>query len=141
MTGSSAAAAHRPASHRVARVNAQLRVELAQCLLEDVKDPRVGMTTVVQVSCSADLSRATVKLSVLGDDDRRRETVARLARLQGYLRHQLGARLTNLRRIPYLTFVLDESIAYAVHISQVLDQLPRPGPEPPAARPPEGSAP
>ncbi len=111
-------------THRVERVNAQLRSEIARCLVHDVKDPRVAMTTVVRVSCSPDLSRAMVRVSVLGDDDRRRETVARLTRVRGFVRYRLGTRLTNLRRIPQLTFVLDESIAYAVHISQVLQHLP-----------------
>ncbi|HVA21269.1 MAG TPA: 30S ribosome-binding factor RbfA [Candidatus Micrarchaeia archaeon] len=131
MSAPSDGSSDRPASHRLERVNAQLRVELARCLLEDVKDPRVAMTTVIRVACSPDLGQATVRVSVLAEDPQRRETVARLERLQGFIRHQLGTRVTTLRRIPRLRFVLDDSIAYAVHISQVLERLPRPGPERP----------
>ncbi len=124
MSAPSAVSGSHAPSHRLERVNSQLRAELAACLLADVKDPRVGMATVVSVSCSRDLQEATVRISVVGDDARRRLAVDRLEHLGGFLRHRLGERLTNLRRIPRLHFVLDESIAYAVHISEVLERLP-----------------
>ena len=117
--------------HRVERVNAQLRQELAEVLRRDVKDPHVDAAGVVSVSCSPDLGQARVRISVLGDDEgQRRATVSRLQRMAGFLRGRLRDRLPHLRRVPQLRFQLDESIGYAVRVNRILAGL-----EPEAAQP------
>ncbi len=119
--------------HRVERVNAQLRQELAEVLRRDVKDPNVGAVGVVAVSCSADLGQARVRISVLGEDEAlRRAAVARLQRMAGFLRGRLRDRLPHLRRVPQLRFQLDESIGYAVRVSRILAEL-EPGEPGPSA--------
>ena len=125
--------------HRIERVNAQLRQELAEVLRREVKDPHLGAPGVVAVSCSADLGQARVRISVLGDDEAvRRATIARLQRMAGFLQGRLRDRLPHLRRVPRLRFQLDESIGYAVRVSRLLAGLepegqgpdPAPGREP-----------
>ena len=97
-------------------------------MLVDMKDPRVRMASVSAVRLSRDLRSARVLVSALGDERERHGVVSALRHAEGYLRGQLGERLENLKTAPKLRFELDESIAYSVHISNVLREL-----DPPAA--------
>jgi len=111
------------ASHRRERIDAQLRQELALAIASDVKDPRLAMVTVVGVACASDLSYARVKVSVLADQPERERVLRVLRGMTGFLRHRLGERLEHMRRIPRLDIRLDDSIAYGVRVSQLLEEL------------------
>jgi len=113
---------------RVERVAELLRQEISQMMLVDMKDPRVRMASISAVRLSRDLRSARVLVSALGDERERHGVVSALRHAEGYLRGQLGERLENLKTAPKLRFELDESIAYSVHISNVLREL-----DPPAA--------
>ena len=58
-------------SRRGDRVGDLLRAELSDLLLRSIHDPRVKLASVTQVEVSPDLRRASVKVSVLGDDTQR----------------------------------------------------------------------
>jgi ribosome-binding factor A len=113
-------------SHRLERINVQLCQELALAISTDVKDPRLSMVTVVSVSCAPDLSYARVKVSALGEQPERDQALRVLRGMTGYLRHLLGERLEHMRRIPRLDIRLDDSIAYGVRVSQLLQALETP---------------
>lgn len=110
-------------THRRERIDVQLRQELALAISADVKDPRLAMVTVVGVTCAPDLSFARVKVSVLGDQEEREQALRVLRGMTGFLRHRLGERLEHMRRIPRLDIRLDDSIAYGVRVSQLLEGL------------------
>ncbi len=109
--------------YRMERLNAQLLQELALALAHDVKDPRLEMVTVIAVECARDLSEAKVRVSSMGDQPRREASLRTLRGMEGYLRHLLGERLENLRRVPRLNFRLDDSIAYGVRVGVILNEL------------------
>jgi ribosome-binding factor A len=108
---------------RTARVAEQLRQEISQMMLVDMKDPRVRMASISEVRVARDLRSARVLVSALGDERERHAVVSALRHAEGYLRGQLGERLENLKSPPKLRFELDESIAYSVYISSVLREL------------------
>ena len=56
-------------SQRVDRVADQIRVELSELFLREVRDPRVQLASVSRVEVSRDLGHARVWISVLGDSD------------------------------------------------------------------------
>jgi ribosome-binding factor A len=110
--------------HRVEKVSAQLRAELSEILEQQLRDPRLGLVTVVEVDVSPDLANARVHVSRLGSDEERAGMMAALEHASGYIRHELAARLRgNLRRVPALSFVDDRNIEYATHIGEVLRAL------------------
>ena len=111
------------ANHRRERIDTQLQQELALAIAGDVKDPRLAMVTVVGVACAPDLSYARVKVSVLAEAAEREQVLRVLRGMTGFLRHRLGERLEHMRRIPRLDIRLDDSIAYGVRVSQLLEQL------------------
>ena len=110
-------------SVRYDRINEELKKALSE-IVREMKDPRISpMTTILRVEATNDLKLAKVKVSVYDkSDDVRKETVAQLNRAEGFIARELGKRV-DIRRIPTLKFTLDDSIEYAVHISEIINQL------------------
>ncbi len=109
--------------NRIGRMNEEMRKMLSLAIRE-MKDPRISvMTTITRVEATPDLKFAKVFVSVYDEDDAARaETVSALNHAEGFLARELGLRM-QIRRVPALTFTLDDSIAYSVHISKVLNDL------------------
>jgi len=120
-------------SNRIDRMNEEIMRTLADAL-RNVKDPRIAgkMISVVRCEVSGDGRWCKVYLSVLGDYDKK-ELVKGLKSAAGYLRSEL-ARRVNPRYTPELVFILDHSIAYGAHISEVLSNLNIPPEEAPDDR-------
>lgn len=104
---------------RTDRVNALLQRELGQLISEELRDPRIAFATVTAVEVTSDLRSARVFVSVLGDEEASRGTLAALEGAKHHLRHELGERV-DLRLVPDLTFVEDRSAARATRISKLL---------------------
>ena len=107
---------------RIKRLNEQLKREIAEILLGEVKDPRVGPVTVTAVSAAPDLTLARVFVHPLGSDEERRETLAGLRAAAPFVRAELGRRLT-IRRAPAVRFEVDESIEHAQRIERLLAEV------------------
>jgi ribosome-binding factor A len=117
-------------SHRVERVAAQLRQEISEIIVRDLKDPRVEMASISEVKLSPDLRNATVRVSVMGEPEQQQAVIEGLQHARGFIRREIGARLTNLRFAPELRFELDRGIAYSVRVSQLLRQVNQEQPPP-----------
>ena len=93
------------------RVNAEVHKELAQIIRGEIKDPRIHpMTSVTSVEVAPDLKTCKAYISVLGDEEAKKNTIAGLRSAEGYIRRQL-AKTVNLRNTPEIRFILDESTA------------------------------
>ena len=109
--------------HRAVQVGAQVREEIMQIIRRDLKDPRIGFASITEVQMTPDLRSARVRVSVLGDEQAQRATLAGLRSASGLIRHELGRRLENLKFTPELRFEIDPSIEYSVHISKRLREI------------------
>jgi ribosome-binding factor A len=107
---------------RALRVAEQLKSILSEILREDVKDPRIGFTSIVDVEVSGDLRHAKIYISVYGSDEERTETLQTIRNASGFIRTELGQRV-RLRHIPELTFLLDKSMERGQRIEQLLKEL------------------
>lgn len=123
---------------RTDRVEELLKQEIARVVREEVKDPRVGFVTVMDVAVSPDLRHARVYVSVLGTEEEKRETVAALVRARGFIRARIGDELT-LKYLPELRFELDRTLERAARIEALLDEA-GVDPESPAEEAPDGGA-
>lgn len=121
-----------PLPSRQSRVGDQLRVELAELIARDVKDPGIGFLTITHVNVTPDLQLARVNYTIIGDEKARKETAKALARATPFLRRQVAQRL-RLRRVPELQFYFDESIEKQDRIEQILQDLNRERAEAPPA--------
>lgn len=126
-------------SARALRVADQIQIELSDILRRRMKDPRLGFVTVTGVDVPADLRSARVFISAL-DEDALAEALELLQGARGFLRSELGRRLT-LRSTPELFFRPDRSAERGRRIEDLLREIQEePGggaPDPDA--PPEGS--
>jgi len=109
-------------SQRTLRIGDQLRAELSQLLLREVRDPRVRLATISHVEVSADASHALVRVSALGDEPQRLAVIEGLERAKGFLRRELAHRLS-LRTTPELRFVLDRGAEHSQRINEILAGL------------------
>ncbi|MDF2473892.1 MAG: ribosome-binding factor [Anaerocolumna sp.] len=105
------------------RINGEVQRELSNLINREIKDPRINrMTSVVAVEVAPDLKHAKVYISVLGDEESRKATIAGLRSAAPFMRSQL-AKSINLRNTPELEFILDQSIEYGVNMSKLIDSL------------------
>lgn len=107
---------------RGVRVADQIQRDLAEIIAYELKDPRVGMITITEVQVTPDYAHAKVFFTMLSDDEQAiRNTVEGLGKASGFIRGQLGRRLT-IHTIPDLHFVHDESTARGIELSKLIDE-------------------
>ena len=105
------------------RVKTEVQRTLAEIIRGDIKDPRISpLTSVVAVEVAPDLKHCKVYVSVLGDEEAGRDTLAGLKSAEGFIKNRL-AKIINLRNTPELHFLLDGSIAYGVDMSRKIDEV------------------
>ena len=109
-------------SLRSNRVAEQMRKEITQLLIKDVKDPRVKTITVTGVEVTGDLQQATIFYSVLGDEKAREDARIGLEKSKGFMRKEIGSRI-RLRKTPELLFEVDSSVEYGSRIDELLRNL------------------
>ena len=111
----------RPGHRRPERVAALIQETLASALATQVKDPRIGFTTLTGVTVTPDYSHATVRVSVLGSEDEKLGALEGLRSAGGFLRSVLAKALP-LRTVPELHFVLDRGLEHAQRIDKLLGE-------------------
>ena len=105
------------------RINGEVQRELSVIIRQEIKDPRIHMmTSVTQVEVAPDLKTCKAFISVLGNEEEKKNTLAVLRSAEGYIRRYLAKNL-NLRNTPEIHFILDDSIAYGVHMSHLIDEV------------------
>jgi len=107
---------------RADRVADQIRMEVADILLRKIKDPRVHSVTVTGVELTADLRIAYVFVTTMETEEAEREIFLGLSKAKGFVRAELGRRLT-LRYLPEVIFKKDVSGIRGDRILQLLDTL------------------
>ena len=107
---------------RAQRVGEQIKKELSDILMREVKDPRVEFVTVTGVDVTGDLQQATVYFTVLGEPEEKEETMQALKKARGFIRSEIGKRI-QLRKTPDIEFEFDESIAHGNRIEKLINDL------------------
>lgn len=113
------------------QVGETIRQVIADLLLTELRDPRIGFATVTGVLVTPDLSVATVRVSVMGTEEERAQALEGLSSAAGFLRGRVARALT-ARIVPELRFELDRGLEHAARINQILSELRPPEPEAPA---------
>jgi ribosome-binding factor A len=110
------------ASRRQRQVAELLHQEISQLIQYDTRDPRLGFVTVTGVDVTADLRNAQVYVTVLGDEEEVKATLAGLESAASYFRYRLKQMLS-LRYIPQLEFRIDTSLEQGMRIDRLLDTI------------------
>ena len=103
------------------RVSEQIRRELAELIRTELKDPRVGMVSITDVEVTADYAHAKVFFSTLAGKDQLPEVKTGLQRASGFLRRELGKRIS-IHMTPQLSFVFDQSLERGADLSKLIQE-------------------
>jgi ribosome-binding factor A len=107
---------------RSQRVADQIQRDLAELIAMEVKDPRVGMVTLSEVQLTPDYAHAKIFFTTLIDDPSSvQNTINGLKKASGFLRVQLGKRLS-IHTLPELHFVHDSSTSRGAALSKLIDE-------------------
>ena len=109
---------------RQERMANEMQRGISSIIQEGIKDPRIDSSSVsvIRIEVSRDLSHARVNFSILGDEDKQKETMLALNNAKGYIRSALSQSI-QVRQFPELDFVLDKSIEHGIRITALLKEL------------------
>ena len=104
------------------RVSDAIQRLLGQIIPQEIRDPRVGMININQVTVSRDMAHAKVYVTFVGDDEAKSlEAVSVLNKAGGFLR-TFVARELDMRTVPKLQFFYDKTAIRGQEISSLIDR-------------------
>jgi len=110
-------------SHRIERVNTQIKREISELIQQHLRDPRLSeFICVTEVSTSPDLKHAKIYISSMGGQQEEEKVLSALNSAAGFLRTGLAKRI-KMRFTPELHFVWDSSIEHGDRVLRLLDQV------------------
>ena len=110
-------------TRKTERVSSLFREEISQLLLREVKDPRLsGLFSITEVSITPDLRYAHVYISMMGSEEEKKSIISGLESAAGFIRRELSHRI-EMRRIPELIFMRDDSIEKGTKLLKLLDEV------------------
>ena len=107
--------------NRADRVAKLVHHELAKIIQKHSENPNFYRVTVTAVKMSRDLSSAKVFVTVL--DDAYKDAVLKNLNKEKSFFRQLLAKQLNLRIVPDLFFLYDDSISYGIKLDALIDQV------------------
>ena len=111
-------------NNKIDKINSELLKQISYVINYELKDPRINaIITVIKVDTTYDLKISKVYLSVMSENEVKPEEVVKIIqKAQGFIRNQLKTKL-DIRNIPELHFLLDDSIEYGMHIEELIKEI------------------
>ena len=106
---------------KIERINHMIMEEVSKILMLEVKDDDIKFVTVTDCDTSTDLSYCKVYVTVL-EQEKKDETLKALNNASSFIRGELAKRI-EIRHIPELKFIYDESIFYGEKIDKIIDEI------------------
>jgi ribosome-binding factor A len=108
---------------RSERVAEEIKKAASQIINNEIKDPRVsGLISVTKVEMTKDLRHAKIFLSIYGEESEKQKVFEGLKNAEGFIRKELAHRV-RMKFIPEISFKIDESIEYGIHIYKLLEEV------------------
>ena len=109
---------------RVRRISSEIKKVISSSIINSLKDPRIDKlnVSVTEVKVTNDLSFATVYIAVIGDDEKKKQTLEGLNKAKGFLKKQIGENV-DLRHVPQLIFKIDETSEQSMHIENLIKSI------------------
>ena len=109
-------------SGRILKVNAELQKAISEVLTYEIKNPLItGIITVTRVETTQDLDFAKVYVSIFTKDNVQ-DVFNQILHSARFIRKEVAAKI-NLRKMPYLNFILDDGIDYTNKIEDMLEKI------------------
>ena len=108
-------------SIKLERIASNIMKELSFIFANEVKDQHIKNIIITDCKVTSDLSFAKVYFRLL-DENQKNDTLKSLKKAAGYIRKELADRV-EIRHIPELTFIYDDSIDYGEKIEDILEKI------------------
>lgn len=108
-------------SVKIDRIESNMIKEISYILMTEVKDKNIRFVTITDCKVTNDLSFAKVYFTLL-NEEYKEETLKALKNASGFIRKELAVRL-DIRHIPELEFIFDESIEYGKKIEDIIEKI------------------
>lgn len=105
----------------IKKIDSILMRELSMIISQELNDPLLGFPTVTEVDIAPDYSQAKVYVSFLGKNYKKRDGLEALKRSKGHIKSILAKRV-QMRKIPDLVFVVDDSLDKADRIEKIISE-------------------
>lgn len=109
-------------AYRKEKLEELIKRIVADLLIKDIKDPRIGFATITGVTLNKDFTEARVGISVYGESKEMWKTLEGLRSATGYIQHKVGKGLS-IRNCPKIIFFLDSSLVEGVKMVGLLNEL------------------
>ena len=106
---------------RTDKLDSILLREISMIISQEINDPKLGFPTVTEVDVAPDLNTAKVYVSFLGKNYKKRDGIDVLRRAKGHIKSLLAKRI-RIRKIPDLTFIVDDTLDKADRIEEILSK-------------------
>lgn len=103
---------------KVERIQTLIMRNISEIIQFELKNPNLGFISIPEVKVSKDFSHAKVYVSFIKEEDIQ-EGMKILEKAKGFIRSELAGRL-DIRRVPEISFVLDEGYKKESRISELL---------------------
>lgn len=108
---------------RTIRISEEMRKEISAIIQGELKDPRLSrLISVTSVKVTKDLRYAKVLVSIMGNDEEKKNALDGLKSAAGFIRREVGHRI-QLRYTPEVQFELDNSIEHGAYISKLINDV------------------
>ena len=107
-------------SVKIDRLEHSFVEHISNILKLEIKDERIHFVTVTAAKITNDLSFAKIYVTIL-DDNEKENILKLLNKASNFIERELSKKI-EIRKMPNITFVYDDSIAYAQNIENIIER-------------------
>ena len=108
-------------SIKIDRLNNSFVEHISRIIRTEIKDERINFVTVTAAKVTNDLSFAKIYVTVLNDKEKD-NIIKLLNKASNFIERELSKRI-EIRKMPDITFVYDESLEYAANIENIIESI------------------
>ena len=105
---------------KLLRIQRLIQKNISEIIQYEIKDPHLGFVSIPEVKVSNDFSHAKVYVAFINDSEAK-EGMKVLEKSKGFIRSELAKRM-DTRRVPEISFVLDEGYKKEQRITELLNK-------------------
>ena len=105
---------------KLLRIQRLIQKNISEIIQFEIKDPHLGFVSIPEVKVSNDFSHAKVYVAFINDNEAK-EGMKVLEKSKGFIRSELAKRM-DTRRVPEISFVLDEGYKKEQRITELLNK-------------------
>lgn len=109
-------------SLKTERIANMLVREISDILQNEVYDKDIRFVTITAIKVDTDLSLAQVYCTMFNKENKDK-CIKELNQAKGFIKTELAKRKLEIRKIPDLRFIYDESIEYGNKIEKIIEKI------------------